>query len=235
MGQILSFGPSSIRARRRKPRSMFYDQAVSSNPAAKLLKEALVWFNESGIEGNVTAWRNSGTGGSAYDLTTSNGVTIASYQGKVGAYFSASFTNDLLTAAGTPISEPFTWTTHAKADSFGAALNRIVSNSGGATTTYFASGTTFWGAWVGGSIRYSTEPRSTNPVVMTLTADGAGNYVLYVDAIQLSFTGTQGAWNWGKCGNSAAAVGFNGYVFDNVVWNRVLSASEVGLVVEFLK
>jgi len=91
MGQIITFGPSSIRARRRKPRSMFYDQAVSSNPAEKLLKEALVWLQPSGIEGEsgedagsgVTAWRNSGTGGSAYDLTTVSGaVTIDTFNGK---------------------------------------------------------------------------------------------------------------------------------------------------------
>jgi len=85
MGQILSFGPSAIRARRRKPRSMFYDQGVSSNKIPAVLNDAIVRLQPSGIEdtaGNVTAWRNSGTGGSVYDLSAPFGtVTNVAFSG----------------------------------------------------------------------------------------------------------------------------------------------------------
>jgi len=122
MGQILTFGPSSIRARRRKPRSMFYDQAVSSNPAEKRLKEALVWLQPSGIEataGSVTAWRNSGTGGSQYDITTIagnvttdtlNGKTVVRTDGEIGTY--------LRTATGLTSQQPYTVWILAQYDQF---------------------------------------------------------------------------------------------------------------------
>jgi len=192
-------------------------------------------LSQSAQAENVTAWRNSGTGGSAYDLDTSNGVSLGQFQGKQAAYFDNTFTQDILRATGTPVPEPFTLLSHLKADSFSAgSSSRACANSGGATTVYMGAGAANWQAFWGGANIVSSVSRHTDPVVLTVTADNAGGHIFYVDNSQFSNAGVSSAWNWAKLGNSNSAIGWNGYSFEHVLWDRVLDENEVGIIVGYM-
>jgi len=134
---LIPLGQSTIMARRRKPRVLFQDQGGKLDPAKQLLKEAVVWLQPSGIEdtaGNVTAWRNSGTLGSAGDLTEVIGTpTLDSLNGLPAVLFN-DIADQMRTASGVSIQKPLT------------ALCSFEVNQEGASGSYLFSSHTLSGS-----------------------------------------------------------------------------------------
>jgi len=244
MGQIITFGPSSIRARRRKPRSIFYDQAVSSNPAEKLLKEALVRFNDNGIEGEsgedagsaVTAWRNSGTGGSSYDLTTLTAGTINPAVEIVNGRKAVNFLNKgITTASVVPIPQPFT---------VACAFNILTNNS---QSNYVLDGITNSQC----SILRATSDNTFRIGAGTFVTTGVVASFATVYPTVIVFNGTNSTYRIGASSGSLPTLGtaamqaismgryivnanayLNGWVAEPAIWNRVLTSEEIDLILQ---
>jgi len=240
MGQIITFGPSSIRARRRRPRSLFYDQAVSSNSAEKLLKEALVWLQPSGIEdtaGNVTAWRNGGTGGSAYDLTSIEGTgvepTIETVNGIKAVRFDG---KQIATSASVVIGQPFT---------IAFAFNILTDN---AQTNYICDGLT--------NLQCSFMRASSNNTFRvaagSLIATPVTNSFATVYPSVLVFNGASSTYRIGGSSGTLPTLGgssmqyivlggrlisainqTNGWIAEPLIWNRVLTSEEIDLISQY--
>jgi len=241
MVQILSFAPSSIRARRRKPRSMFYDQAVSSNPAEKLLKEALVWLQPSGIEGEsgedagsgVTAWRNSGTGGSTYDLTVSDGAILDTHENKSVVRF-PTWLNNLRTSAGIAIPEPMTILCVVKSDEWNAGTtNRCLGNWSGTSAYLGASTSHFFSLF--GTISVVSSPRSLDVVTLGTVCHNNGNYDAYTNQSKTSGSGgTPSAFSYGRLSTASDTTGWKGFVGEVLIWEQNLASDSIAIVIDHL-
>jgi len=245
MGQIITFGPSSIRARRRKPRSMFYDQGASSNPAIKLLKEALLWLQPSGIEdtaGNVTAWRNIGTGGSAYDFTniagavtvdTLNGQRVVRTDGEIGTW--------LKTSANRTIAQPFTCFHVCKFDSFGAIGNDYMMDSFTllASRAFMRRDTSNGFRVYAGTAQTMLTPNDFNTHAFGVAFNGAGSVIVTDNRAPVTTSlGTYSYIGSTLCqqseGGGAAGTGVDGITAFHAIIPRALASAEIAVVNSYL-
>jgi len=223
---------------------MFYDQAVSSNPAEKLLKEALVWLQPSGIEGEsgedagsgVTAWRNSGTGGGSYDMDDTSNVIVSSINGRKACGFGG-VDGTYLRRNSITIQQPFT-------------LAVVFEFSGIDTTNYVVGGRTlntecaFIMASSDKSLRmYAPTSAPTGIIAQTNT--------IYIAV--LAYNGSSSTWiigdnsgsvnpgtashGYGSLGAAGAATGLSvmsGSIGESLIWSRLLSIEEQSEVKSYL-
>jgi len=244
MGQILSFGPSAIRARRRKPRSVFYDQGVSSNPAAKLLKEALVWLQPSGIEdtaGNVTAWRNSGTGGSSYDLTSITGTPVV---GNINGVRAVSLIGGSTRAEwlepATNVAMPsgsFTIFVACRPTTLGV-FNRLAYSKGQSAFALQLPNTNIWTASNGGLAITRGTQTTTSPVVVCarysqpesrLYVTGLGEVSNSTIGVKENVYITLGGYN------ASATTSWHGQIGEFALLNRLTTKDEEDKIIEYFE
>jgi len=218
---------------------MFYDQSVSSNPAAKLLKEALVWLQPSGIEdtaGNVTAWRNSGTGGDSYSVLSGTGtVTVGLWDSKAVANFIPGAT--LSTSSGINIGSDFTWCVFARCSVLGTSTaTRFVR--------YRTGGVSYMG--VINSSQSLTQFHSTvansapgtwsdKPVYIIGTGNGATLKTWFSETSPLTRSITPDILNWGTLSDAVSTVSMTGWIGEVIVWPFPFSDSDASKIDQYLR
>jgi len=225
---------------------MFYDQAVSSNPAEKLLKEALVWLQPSGIEGEsgedagsgVTAWRNSGTGGSAYDLNdVAGGVTV----GTIGSNRSVRFdgvNGTHLRRDSVVIPQPFSVMVVWRFSAMGTTQYLF----GGRTTTALECAVLSTGS--DGNVRMYGPTAALTGFIAVADTTYAGVFSFQGTQSQWTINAASGGndpgtadWRFGTIGSSAISSSINvtnGDIGEMGVFSRALDSSERSLLVNHL-
>jgi len=216
-------------------------RSIAEVRAEPILSETIVSLQSSGIEytaGNITAWRNGGTGGSNYDLTSIVGSpTLGSYGGERAISLNGS--SGLKPAAQRTVAHPWTICLVSVWESLSAGVSIFPCDSFGTTgrAGFWKNATEQWLC----NLSNGNMTFSGNLVLgkeVTLISHASGGAISYGESLQRGSTsGTiaQQAFLYATvgCRNNNIS-GINGLILGYYVWNRNLSQAEARLVINAL-